>query len=185
MSDELAIFPDWSPYTDLDVAARAYLRDPDIALAALEPLLRGTTVLGFTLERFVNELNAVWQEVAICDGTRLLLWHGEDLPEGEGATGAMTSAVRVIPLSAVTEVGYRRRLVREFNGAIRREGVDVYVLLSSLDELGATGEGGDPTPVRHDSLRFGKTLTDGGIGQMDRLEQFAHLLGQLTGRGPI
>ncbi len=185
MSDELTIFPDWSPYAELDVAARAYLRDPDIALAALEPLLRGASVLGFTLERFVNELNAVWQEVAICDGTRLLLWHGEDLPEEEGTPGAMTSAVRVIPLSAVTEVGYRRRLVREFNGTVRRDGVDVYVLLTSLDEVVSAGEADEPNSVRHDSLRFGKTLTDGGNGQMDRLEQFAHLLGQLTGRGPL
>ena len=30
-----AVFPDWSPYTDLDSAARAYLRDPEIALDAL------------------------------------------------------------------------------------------------------------------------------------------------------
>ncbi|WP_412539351.1 hypothetical protein R8Z50_26345 [Longispora sp. K20-0274] len=183
MSDDLAIFPDWSPYQELDVAARAYLRDPDVALAAVEPLLVGATVLGFTLERFVNEFNAVWQEAAICDGHRLLLWHGEDLPEEEGPPGSMTSAVRVIPLSAVTEVGYRRRLVREPNGTIRREGVDVYVLLSSLDEAGAIAEAGEATPIRHDSLRFGKTVTDGGAGQMDRLEQFAHLLGQLTGRG--
>ncbi|WP_018350773.1 hypothetical protein [Longispora albida] len=182
MTEELAIFPDWSPYQDLDVAARAYLRDPDVALAALEPLLRGSTVLGFTLERFVNELNAVWQEAAICDGSRLLLWHGEDLPPDEGPPGAMTSAVRVIPLSAITEVGYRRRLVRENNGSIRREGVDVYVLLTSLDEAVPAGTAGEPTPIRHDSLRFGKTTTDGGPGQMDRLEEFAHLLGQLTGR---
>lgn len=79
-----AVFPDWSPYQDLESAARAYLRDPDVALEALGGVLRGASVLGFTLERFVNEVNGVWQEVVVCDGSRLILWHGEDVPPEEG-----------------------------------------------------------------------------------------------------
>ena len=79
-SDLPAVFPDWSPYPDLESAARAYLRDPDIALDAMAGVLRGQSVLGFTLERFVNDVNGVWQEVVVCDGTRLILWHGEDIP---------------------------------------------------------------------------------------------------------
>jgi hypothetical protein len=75
-----SVFPDWSPYQDLDSAARAYLRDPDVALEALNQVLSGAQVLGFTLERFVNEHNGVWQEVVVCDGQRLLLWHGEGRP---------------------------------------------------------------------------------------------------------
>ena len=35
------VFPDWSPYPDLDSAARAYLRDPDVALDALGGVLAG------------------------------------------------------------------------------------------------------------------------------------------------
>jgi hypothetical protein len=77
-SDLPAVFPDWSPYPDLDSAARAYLRDPELALDALGGVLAGASVLCFTLERFVNDTNGVWQEVAVCDGTRLILWHGED-----------------------------------------------------------------------------------------------------------
>ena len=49
-----AVFPDWSPYQDLDSAARAYLRDPEVALEALGGVLRGSQVLSFTLVRFVN-----------------------------------------------------------------------------------------------------------------------------------
>ena len=107
-----AVFPDWSPYEDLDSAARAYLRDPDVALEALGGVLRGAGVVCFTLERFVNEVNGVWQEVVVCDGSRLILWHGEDVPPGDGPAGAMTSSLRVVPLSTVTEVGCRRRLSR-------------------------------------------------------------------------
>jgi hypothetical protein len=176
-----AVFPDWSPYPDLESAARAYLRDPEVALDALNGVLRGSLVLGFTLERFVNEVNGVWQEVVVCDGTRLILWHGEDVPPGDGPVGAMTSSLRVVPLSAITEVGCRRRLTRNATGQPRVDSVDVYLLLSSLDEAGA-GTGEDGAPIRHDALRFGKTLDDGGTGQIARLEEFARLVASLVGR---
>jgi hypothetical protein len=183
-----AVFPDWSPYQDLDSAARAYLRDPDIAIESLSGVLRGASVLGFTLERFVNEVNGVWQEVVVCDGTRLVLWHGEDVPPGDGPPGSMTSSVRVVTLSAVTEVGCRRRLTRTPTGVVRVDSIDVYLLLTSLDEAGgaAVTEESTPTPsMRHDALRFGKTLDDGGAGQITRLEEFARLVASLVGRPMI
>ncbi|GII22480.1 hypothetical protein [Planosporangium mesophilum] len=182
-----AVFPDWSPYQDLESAARAYLRDPEIALEALSGVLRGASVLGFTLERFVNEVNGVWQEVVVCDGTRLVLWHGEDVPPGDGPPGSMTSSVRVVALSAVTEVGCRQRLTRTATGAVRVDSIDVYLLLTSLDEAGgpATEEATTPTTMRHDALRFGKTLDDGGAGQISRLEEFARLVSSLVGRPMI
>lgn len=181
-----AVFPDWSPYKDLESAARAYLRDPDVALEALGGVLRGATVLGFTLERFVNEVNGVWQEVVVCDGSRLILWHGEDVPPGEGPPGSMTSSLRVVPLSAVTEVGCRRRLTRTPSGQPRVDSVDVYLLLSSLDESGAgLGSEDRGSSVRHDALRFGKTLDDGGAGQIGRLEEFARLVASMVGRPMI
>ncbi|MBO4205444.1 hypothetical protein [Micromonospora echinofusca] len=175
-----AVFPDWSPYQDLESAARAYLRDPDVALEALGGVLRGASVLGFTLERFVNEVNGVWQEVVVCDGSRLVLWHGEDVPPEEGPPGAMTSSLRVVPVSTVTEVGCRRRLTRTENGRIRVDSIDVYLLLTSLDESGSGEE--LPAGPRHDALRFGKTLDDGGAGQIARLEEFARLVASVVGR---
>ncbi|EEP75170.1 hypothetical protein E1258_31745 [Micromonospora sp. KC207] len=178
--DVPAVFPDWSPYTELESAARAYLRDPDVALEALDGVLRGASVLGFTLERFVNEVNGVWQEVVVCDGSRLVLWHGEDVPPGEGPPGSMTSSLRVVPVSTVTEVGCRRRLTRTDDGGIRVDSIDVYLLLTSLDEAPPGDEiGGVP---RHDALRFGKTLDDGGAGQIARLEEFARMVASVVGR---
>jgi hypothetical protein len=179
-----AVFPDWSPYPDLDTAARAYLRDPDIALDALNSVLRGATVHGFTLERFVNDVNGVWQEVVVCDGMRLVLWHGEDVPPEDGPPGAMTSSLRVVPLSSVTEVGCRRRLTRTPTGQVRVDSVDVYLLLATLDEAGPGLEHADHS-VRHDALRFGKTLDDGGAGQIARVEEFASLVASLVGRSLI
>jgi hypothetical protein len=176
-----SVFPDWSPYPDLDSAARAYLRDPEVALDALGGVLRGAAVLAFTLERFVNEVNGVWQEVVVCDGSRLILWHGEDVPPGDGPPGSMTSSLRVVPLSEVTEVGCRRRITRTGAGEARVDSIDVYVLLSSLDEAGHAPDDGGPT-IRHDALRFGKTLEDGGAGQISRLEEFSRLVASLVGR---
>jgi hypothetical protein len=181
-----AVFPDWSPYQDLDAATRAYLRDPEVALESLSGVLRGASVRGFTLERFVTEVNGVWQEVAVCDGTRLVLWHGEDVPPGDGPPGSMTSSLRVIALSSVTEVGCRRRVTRTSGGQARVDSVDVYVLLSSLDEslsAGSDGAGDGRGPIRHDALRFGKTLDDGGPGQIARLNEFAQVLASLVGCG--
>jgi len=183
-SDLPAVFPDWSPYPDLESAARAYLRDPDIALEALAGVLHGQQVLGFTLERFVNDVNGVWQEVVVCDGIRLVLWHGEDIPPDEAPPGSMTSSLRVVSMSAVTEVGCRRRLFRPTGGHARVDSIDVYLLLSSIDEANvATEEIG--TVIRHDALRFGKTLDDGGAGQIARLEEFARLVANLVGKPMI
>jgi hypothetical protein len=161
-SDLPMVFPDWSPYPDLDSAARAYLRDPDLALEALTGVLGGADVLCFTLERFVNEVNGVWQEVAVCDGTRL------------------TSSVRVVPLGVVSEVGTRRRLQRRADGTVRVDAVDVYVLLSSFDD--GTTAGPDDPPLRQDALRFVKTLEEGGKGQIQRLEEFARTVASMIGR---
>ncbi len=181
-----AVFPDWSPYQDLDSAARAYLRDPEIALESLAGVLRGADVLGFTLERFVNEVNGVWQEVVVCDGTRLVLWHGEDVPPGDGPPGSMTSSLRIVTLSAVTEVGCRRRLTRTPTGHVRVDSIDVYLLLTSLDEAGGATLPEEAAPlIRHDALRFGKTLDDGGAGQIARLEEFSRLVASLVGRPMI
>jgi hypothetical protein len=182
-----AVFPDWSPYRDLEAACRAYLRDPDVALEALGGVLDRTGPSGFTLERFVNEDNGVWQEVAVCDGGRLVLWHGEDVPPGDQPLGGMTSSLRVVPLSSITEVGCRRRLMRTPTGATRVESVDVYLLLDTLDEgsFGTGGGGGsEAVSVRHDALRFGKTLEDGGLGQIARVEEFARLIASQLGTRP-
>jgi hypothetical protein len=146
-------------------------------------VLAGANVLSFTLERFVNDTNGVWQEVAVCDGSRLVLWHGEDVAPGEGPAGSMTSSIRVLPLSVVAEVGTRRRLQRNPDGGSRVDAVDVYVLLTSFDDSTLPQGSDDRAPlVRQDALRFVKTIEDGGPGQIARLEDFARTISALVGR---
>ena len=60
-----AVFPDWSPYEDLDSAARAYLRDPDVALDALVGVLRGAVMVMADLARAFNRhLEMDWMAVS-------------------------------------------------------------------------------------------------------------------------
>jgi hypothetical protein len=174
------VFPDWSPYEDLDDAARAYLRDADVALDDLATVLGGREVLGFTLERVVMDDGRVWQEAAVCDGDRLVLWHGEDVPDSE--RGAMTSAVRTIPLTSISEVGCRRHVERDESGATSVTDVEVYVLLRTVDEGEVVQTDDGTTAVfRHDAVRFGKNVQDVGPGQLDRLSSFARQLSTLLG----
>ena len=174
------VFPDWSPYDSLDDAARAYLRDADLALDDLAAVLDGREVVAFTLERVVMDDGRVWQEAAVCDGDRLLLWHGEDVPESE--RGAITSAVRTIPLTSISEVGCRRHVERDESGAAAVTDVEVYVLLRTVDE-GEMVQSDDGTTAvfRHDAVRFGKNVQDVGPGQLDRLSSFARQLSTLLG----
>src|SRR5262249_51089143 len=115
-SDLPAVFPDWSPYPDLESAARAYLRDPDIALDAMAGVRGGRSGRGLTRERFVTAVNGGGQGAVVWAGNRLILGHGEDTPPEEAPPGSMTSSLRVVALSAVTEVGCRRRISRNPNG---------------------------------------------------------------------
>lgn len=175
------VFPDWSPYTELDEAARAYFRDPEVALEALSGVLGDAPVLGFTLERMVSDGGLVWQEAVVCDGARIVLWHAEDVPDDQYPEGAMTSAVRTVPLRRVTEVGYRTMLVRDGDGH-QVQGVDVYVLLESLDEATPVERDGEPaTVIRHDAIHLGKSTDAAGAGQVARLSSFAQLVARLSG----
>jgi hypothetical protein len=174
------VFPDWSPYESLDDAARAYLRDADVALDDLAGVLGGRPVLGFTLERVVMDDGRVWQEAAVCDGDRLVLWHGEDVPDND--RGAMTSAVRTIPLASISEVGCRRHVERDEAGTTTITDVEVYVLLRTVDESEVMATDDGTTAVyRHDAVRFGKNVQDVGPGQLERLSSFARQLSTLLG----
>ena len=140
-------------------------------------------MLGFTLERFVNEVNGVWQEVVVCDGTRLILWHGEDV----AARRRSARLDDVVAADRAAVRGDRGRLPAPAAsgpraGRSRVDSADVYLLLSSLDEAGFGSIEDANTVIRHDALRFGKTLDDGGAGQIARLEEFARLIASLVGR---
>ena len=178
---------DWSPYRRLEQAAEAYFLHPDVALDAIGGVLGRHRVRGFTLERVVDLTEAgasVWQEAAVCDGRRLILWHSEEVADRTAPGGTvLDSSIQVLPLAEVRHVGMRTLVGRDGEGARARRGVFVVVTTGAVQELSAVAldEGGAGTArFRPEAFRFSKSLDDGGPGQIDRLVAFGELLGRLV-----
>ncbi|WP_030542159.1 hypothetical protein [Streptomyces albus] len=182
---------DWSPYERFDEAARAYFLHADVALEAVGGVLGRRRVRGFTLERVVDLTESgasVWQEAAICDGRRLILWHSEDVADEQAPGGTvLDSSVQVLPLESIRHVGMRTMVGRDASGRRVDRGVHLVLATSTPHELNPV-PGGDPeAPIasarfRPEAFRFSKSLEDGGPGQIARLISFGRLLGRLVPR---
>jgi hypothetical protein len=181
---------DWSPYGRLEDAARVYFLHADIALDAIGGVLGRRRVRGFTLERVVDLTEAgasVWQEAAVCDGRRLILWHSEELADEKAPGGTvLDSSVQVLPLDSIGHVGMRTLVGQDERGRRVDRGVYVVLATATPHELSAvTADPDSPLPVtsakfRPEAFRFSKSLDDGGPGQIARLIAFGRLLGRLV-----
>jgi hypothetical protein len=179
---------DWSPYPRLDDAVQAYFLHSDVALDAIAGVLGRRKVRGFTLERVVDLTEAgtsVWQEAAVCDGRRLILWHSEELTDDAAPGGVvLDSSVQVLPLDAIGHVGMRTLVGRDQQGQRMDRGVYLVLATATPHELSAVQTEPD-APVaaarfRPEAFRFSKSLEDGGPGQIARLIAFGRLLGRLV-----
>ena len=178
---------DWAPYPSLEDAVRAYVRDADVALDAVQGVMELSSVLAFTCERVPSQQSwgeSLWQEVAVTDGRRLVLWHGDDEVDEEREGAQMfSSSVRTIPLSAIVDQGLRHRMRVEADGSRTMHTVLLY--LSTLTpERSSTEltEANETRTVQYvETYRFSKSVTDGGLAQMQRLLQFGRALSQFTG----
>ncbi len=173
---------DWAPYQELADAVRAYMRDCDAALEALSGVLDLAAVQAFTLERVASTQpwgESLWQEVAVTDGHRLILWHGDDeVDDDRPDLRLFTSSIRTIPLSAIVDQGLRNRFRTEPNGQRTMYSVLLYLSTQtperSMTEL---TEANETRTVQYvETYRFSKSVTDGGLAQMQRLLQFGRAL---------
>ncbi|AZI57278.1 hypothetical protein EH165_02985 [Nakamurella antarctica] len=189
MSDPVPMSEDWAVYQGVEDGLRAYLRDADLALDAIAGVINLADVQAFTCERVATTRSwgeSLWQEVALTDGQRLILWHGDD-EESDEAPGSLmfTSSVRTVPLTAIVDQGLRTRYSVEPNGMRSLHAVMLYLATQtperSLTEL--TDEAGTKTVQFVETYRFSKSVTDGGRGQMQRLTQFGRALSRFSGQG--
>ncbi len=178
---------DWAPYPQLDQAVRAYIRDADAALEALSGVLHPDEAVAFTCERVPSTQpwgESLWQEVAVTDGRRLILWHGDDEADEENPGVLMfSSSVRTIPLSAIVDQGLRNRFRTEPDGSRTMNAVMLYLSTQtperSMTEL---SEANETRTVQYvETYRFSKSVTDGGLAQMQRLLQFGRALSAYAG----
>src|ERR1700712_5780283 len=177
---------DWAPYPRLDDAVRAYIRDADAALEALYGGVDPSAVKAFTCERVPSTQpwgESLWQEVAITDGQRLVLWHGDDETDDDRPDVLMfSSSVRTVPLRAIVDQGLRNRFKAEPDGSRTMSAVMLYLSTQtperSMTEL---TEANETRTVQYvETYRFSKSVTDGGLAQMQRLLQFGRAISQFT-----
>jgi len=180
---------DWSPYERFDEAARVYFLHADVALESVGGVLGRRRVRGFTLERVVDLTEAgasVWQEAAVCDGRRLILWHSEEVADDEAPGGTvLDSSVQVLPLGAIRHVGMRTMVGRDPAGLRVNRGVHLVLATATPHELNPVQDGDPEAPIaaarfRPEAFRFSKSLDDGGPGQITRLISFGRLMGRLV-----
>jgi len=177
---------DWAPYPRLDDAVRAYIRDADAALDALGGVVDPAAIKAFTCERVPSTQpwgESLWQEVAVTDGKRLILWHGDDEADDDRPDVLMfSSSVRTVPLRAIVDQGLRNRFKAEPDGSRTMSAVMLYLSTQtperSMTEL---TEANETRTVQYvETYRFSKSVTDGGLAQMQRLLQFGRAVSQFT-----
>ncbi|WP_029106934.1 hypothetical protein [Mycobacterium sp. URHD0025] len=173
MSDVL----DWANYPDLPSAVTMGIRDSDDALAQLSATIDFDRIRAFVLTRDTVEYEwgiSLWQEVAVTDGVRLVLWHGSDGHcaghDGRPSHPTFTASVRSVRLSDFGD----HNLYCEYDVE-----PDESRLLRSVDLtlIGSTPRRSFRTTVTESEhqmskIRFTKTFSDGDA-QMHRLLHFA------------
>jgi hypothetical protein len=172
---------DWAPYSSLEDAAKVYLRDPELALDQLRALVDFPSVKSFIMSRGVTSEGwgeALWQEVVLTDGRRLIIWRADDgsssSDDDDEARRHLDASVRTILLSTITD----HILTTEFevldDGTRRLAEVRLRMytqLLTRTRQKSAVD-----TDLFCESFRYVKTVGNGGLAQMERLLQFGRVL---------
>jgi hypothetical protein len=95
--------------------------DPDLALEQLRSLVDFPVVKSFIMSRGITSEywgDALWQEVVLTDGRRLIIWRADDGSTGvddDDARRHLDASVRTILLSTITD--HRRQRQAGSNGA--------------------------------------------------------------------
>lgn len=168
-------YHDWAPYPGLVEAAAIALRDPDVALDELTSVVDLSNVRVFTLDREPTEdSRGLWQEVALVDGRRLVMWHGED-KSGRFDSMEFTSTVRTVPLSTITGQELRTTY-QDIDGVRSLLAVELWLSTAIPDKTRAVSISETEWVV--DDIYFAKSIVDGGLAQMERLLQFGRAVAQ-------
>ena len=104
----MGIPQDWAPYSSVEEAARVYLRDPELALDQIRSVIDLSAIKSFIMSRGSSEESwgeAVWQEVVLTDGQRLIMWRADDELAGadDRERRVLNASVRTILLSTITD----------------------------------------------------------------------------------
>jgi len=170
---------DWAPYSSVEEVARVYLRDPDLALDQIRSVIDLAAIKSFIMSRGSSEESwgeAVWQEVVLTDGLRLIMWRADDETTvvGERERRILDASVRTILLSTLTD----HVLTTEYDvlddGTRRLSEVRLRVYTQLITR--ARRRSATDSDIYCESFRFHKSVDNGGLAQMQRLLQFGRVL---------
>ena len=170
---------DWAPYSSVEEAANVYLRDPDLALDQLRSVVDLAAIKSFIMSRGITEESwgeAVWQEVVLTDGHRLMMWRADDemSTDGDRDRRVLNASVRTILLSTITDhvLTTEYEVLGDDTRRLSEVRLRMYTqLLTRTQQKSAVD-----TDLFCESFRYTKTVDDGGLAQMQRLLQFGRVL---------
>ena len=172
---------DWAPYSSVNEAARVYLRDPDLALDQVRSVIEPAGITSFVMSRGFTEESwgeALWQEILVTDGHRLIIWRADDEMsnplDGSEPHRVLMASARSILLSTITDQVLSTEYEVLGDGTRRLAEVKLRMytqLVFFFSETAAT-----ETDIYCESFRFVKSVDNGGLAQMQRLLQFGRVL---------
>ena len=170
---------DWAPYSSMEEAAKVYLRDPELALDQLRSVVDLAAIKSFIMSRgFTDESwgEALWQEVVLTDGYRVMMWRADDemSTAGERERRVLNASVRTILLSTITDHVLTTEYEVRDDGTRRLSEVRLrmYTQLVTRSRQKSATE----TDIYCESFRYFKSVDNGGLAQMQRLLQFGRVL---------
>ncbi|MDR3663009.1 MAG: hypothetical protein P4L86_21915 [Mycobacterium sp.] len=170
---------DWAPYASFEDAAKVYLRDPEVALEQLRSVIDFGSIKSFIMSRGASEESwgdAVWQEVVLTDGERLIMWRADDDAHGEDEQlrRVLDSSVRTILLSTITDHILTTQFEVLADGTRRLAEVRLRMYTQLITR--SRQKSAIDNDFFCESFRYTKSVDDGGLAQMQRLLQFGREL---------
>ncbi|OBG89331.1 hypothetical protein A5698_23395 [Mycobacterium sp. E136] len=172
---------DWAPYSSVEEAARVYLRDPELALDQLRSVVDLPTIRsfimsrGYTDEPWGDEDQALWQEIVLTDGRRLIMWRADDeMSSSDRDRRVLNASVRTILLSTITDhvLTAEYEVLDDDTRRLSEVRLRMYTQLITRSRQRSATE----SDIYCESFRYYKSVDNGGLAQMQRLLQFGRVL---------
>jgi hypothetical protein len=179
---------DWAPYSSVEEAAKVYLRDPDMALDQIRSVVDLPTIKSFIMSRGFTEESwgeALWQEVLLTDGHRLIMWRADDemSTTSERERRLLAASVRSILLSSITDhvLTAEYEVLNDGTRRLSEVRLRMYTQLVTRSRQKSATE----TDIYCESFRYYKSVDNGGLAQMQRLLQFGRVLSRCMAPSPL
>jgi hypothetical protein len=170
---------DWAPYSSVEEAVRVYLRDPELALDQIRSVIDLAAIKSFIMSRGSTEESwdeAVWQEVVLTDGHRLIIWRADDEVStvDDRERRVLSASVRTILLSTITDhvLTAEYEVLGDDTRRLSEVRLRMYTQLVTRSRQKSVTE----TDIYCESFRYYKSVDNGGLAQMQRLLQFGRVL---------